>query len=204
MQIFLNDIEFENAIATDSLIELLRFVQKEIEKKEETIVSVKIDDMENTIDLSDEESDISLDYIDKLEVFTAHIDNVTVNIISDFKSYFDNVIGQLPYIADRIGGDEKLDGVDNIYQVVDGVKQLNIATSSMFAMGKINAEQKNDFGVTLTEVLNNVNILIVEIVEKLAQEAWGDAKDLLEFDLTLKINELVDFLSVLEKELKGE
>ncbi len=174
------------------------------EEKDETIVRVLVDDIENNVDLNDDDSDISLDYIDKVEVYTSHIDDVSANIIVDFKTYFENVLLQLPAISEKLITAEKLDAVDNIYQVVEGVKQLNIAFNSMAQMGKIDIDQKNESGSSLNDVLVKVNDVIIDLIDKMKLKNWEDAKDLLDFDLALKTNELIDFFPTIEMKLRGD
>ncbi len=204
MQVFLNEIELKTEITTDSLLELLRGIQEEVEKSEETIVKIVVDDIENSVDLSDEDSDISLDYIDKVDIFTEHINNVSANIITSFQDYFENAVNMLPIIADKLVTNDKVDAVDNIYQIVDGIKQMNIAFNSMSQMGKIDVDLVNETGLSLNDVLVKVNDVIIDVIEKIKEKKWDEAKDLIEFDFSLKVNELINFLPTLASQLKGE
>ena len=204
MQVFINEQELLDNIETDSMLELLRIIQDTVEKKEETIVKVLVDEMESPVDLTDEDSDISLDYIDRLDIFTEHINNVSVAIVNDFRAYFENVVEQLPLIAQKLVSDNSIAGVDNIYQVVEGIQQVNVAFNSLVKMGKIDLALKNEAGTTLNDVLGKVNDVILDIVEKLKVASWIEAKDLVELDFALKINEFIDFFPVVEKSLRGE
>jgi len=203
MEIFLNKKEIENTKNTSSLLELLQTIQEDVEKNKETIIRVIIDDIENIVDLTDEDSDISLDYIDKIDIFTEHIDRVNLNIINSFKIYFENVLVQLPEISEKLSGDDKITGIDNVYQLVDGIKQLNIAFNSMDQMDKIDTKVKNESDLSLNDVLIKVNDVIIDLIGKLKDENWEDAKDLLEFDFALKVNELIEFFPIVENQLKG-
>lgn len=203
MEIFLNEKEIINKKNTNSLLELLRTIQEDVEKNKETIIKVFIDDIENIVDLTDEDSDISLDYIDKIDIFTEHIDRVSLNIINSFKIYFENVLVQLPEISEKLSGDDKITGIDSVYQLVDGIKQLNIAFNSMEQMDKIDTKVKNESDLSLNDVLVKVNDVIIDLIGKLKDENWEDAKDLLEFDFALKVNELIEFFPIVKNQLKG-
>ncbi len=188
-----------------TLNQLLQHIQKQLEEKKETIIEVRVDELNHTLDFSDEDNDISLDYIDKIEILSENLDNLTIEILDHIEEYLKNIENSLNNLSENfLNQDKLLEAYSQLQDLIEGIKQINEAFTSMTNFNYIDLNKKLTTGMSTLEYLSNIASQFNKLSDAFNEKNIEEVSRIIKEDLKQRLKEFKEILPEIKEEIKNK
>lgn len=195
------DIETED-MSTEQLIEFL--LEKASENGTKITTYLKINDMEYIAEDVDAYGKIDLNEIENIEMRSAYPLDIARRGLSEGAEKLNEILDILVDISKmiRLGKEDRLKGLENFAKILEILSWLMNILKNVEPILKVDFNTFRVNGLTLKEMLEDINSVLKEIQESQEEKDFENIADLIEYELVERLIKVYKTFRKLEEESK--